>query len=421
MDSRRKNRYRRSLEEQPSRRDFIQVGSRHLAAIGVAGLSAKSTRSFSMLREEIQIRDFRLWLSQPRVVAEATSGRCWYPSLEKFSTGELMLNHSLNADVNINPTNTQAVYVSTDKGLNFDFAYDVNGFHNGCGEPRISLPDGRIVGTSTFLKPDPAGQHRRFSAHRWTYDRGGKRYTVEPWGAVVEGLPRDVEPWPQESRTWWARINWFSDILKLDQYVATISVRFQGDARWGTVAVASDDGGRHWRYLSTIAGPDSVPDAKEGFDEPCLVQLADGDLMCVSRVGAGKDQNLARAYSADGGKSWSRVDRLPAYSVAPQMVRLANGALTLVTGRPGLFLWISGDSRGQKWESVDLMAHHNRTVPSSFQMNAKQTSAYIDVIEVSPNRVFLVYDRTPFGWEPVPADSSERSRIYLLEAEIERV
>ena len=59
--------------------------------------------------------------------------------------------------------------------------------------------------------------------------------------------------------------------------------------------------------------------------------------MCVSRVGTGKDQNLARAYSADGGKSWSRVDRLPAYSVAPQIVRLANGGLTLVTGRPDSF------------------------------------------------------------------------------------
>ncbi len=151
------------------------------------------------------------------------------------------------------------------------------------------------------------------------------------------------------------------------------------------------------------------------------MQLADGDLMCVSRVGTGKDQKLARAYSGDGGKNWSQVDRLPAFSVAPQLLRLANGALALVTGRPGLFLWISGDSRGRKWESVDLMAHHNRTVPSSFQMNAKQTSAYIDLIEVSPNRVFIVYDRTPFGWEPVPPNSGERSRIYLLEVKIERV
>ena len=417
----RKNQYRKDSENHPNRRDFIQAGSRHVAALGVAGLSLSPTRGFSTVREEIQMKDFRLRLGQPRVVAETTFGHCWYPNLDKFSTGELMLNHSLNADANTNVANTQAVYISTDQGRTFDFSYDVDGFHNGCGEPRISLPNGQIVGTSTFLKPTPGGQYRRLSAHRWTYDRGGKRYTVEPWGALVVGLPRDVTPWPKRSRTWWARINWFSDILELepDHYVSTISTRFQGDSRESTVTVVSDDGGRHWRYLSTITGPDSVPDAKEGFDEPCLVRLADGDLMCVSRVGSG--QKLARTYSSDGGKSWSQLDRLQAFSVAPQMVRLANGALTLVTGRPGLFLWISGDSRGKAWQSVDLMAHHNRTAPSSFQMNAKQTSAYIDVIEVSPNRVFLVYDRSPFGWEPVPPDSGERSRIYLLEVDVERV
>ena len=110
------NQYRKEPENQPSRRDFIQVGSQHLAALGVAGLSVSRTRGFSTLREEIQMKDFRLRLSRPRVVAETTFGHCWYPNLDKFSTGELMLNHSLNADANTNPTNTQAVYISTDQG-----------------------------------------------------------------------------------------------------------------------------------------------------------------------------------------------------------------------------------------------------------------------------------------------------------------
>ena len=42
------------------------------------------------------------------------------------------------------------------------------------------------------------------------------------------------------------------------------------------------------------------------------------------------------------------------------------------------------------------------------------------MIEVSPNRLLLVYDRTPFGWKPVPADSAERGRIYVLPVEIQR-
>ena len=204
-------------------------------------------------------------------------------------------------------------------------------------------------------------------------------------------------------------------------YIATLSLRYDGDAQHGTVALVSEDGGHHWRYLSLIAGSGAVPDAKEGFDEPCLIRLTSGELMCVSRVGSGKDQKLARTYSSDGGKTWAKLDRLPAYSVAPQICRLESGVLALVTGRPGLFLWLSTDPRGEEWQSFDLMAHHNSMVESQFRMDAKQTSAYIAILEVSPNRVFIVYDRSPFGWDVVPGDSGERSRIYLLEVAVERV
>ena len=372
--------------------------------------------------QEVRWDGLHLLLSRPRVVAETTVGHCWYPDLLKFSTGELMLNYSLNADANENQHNSQAVLLSTDQGQTFDFAYDVNGFHNGGGEPRISLPSGQIVGPSTFLKPDPPGQWRRFVAHYWRYENGGRCYTVEPWGVVVEGLPHDVEPWGQASRTWWARINWFSDIVALDEdsWITTLSLRYQGHERDSTVALVSEDGGRHWCYLSTIAGPDSVPDAQEGFDEPCLIRLADGDLMCISRVGSGADQPLARTYSSDGGRTWSIPDRLPAYSVAPQILRLQNGVLALSTGRPGLFLWLSSDPRGREWQSLNVMAHHNAVLESPSHLNANQTTAYTALVEVSANRFFLVYDRTPFGWQSVPEDARERSQIYLLEVQVQR-
>jgi len=358
-------------------------------------------------------------VSIPRVVAEVSSGRCWYPDILRFSTGELMLNHSVNADSNENTSNAQAVYLSRGGGATFDFAYDVNGFHNGGGEPRLSLPDGRIVGTSSFLKPDPPGQARIFAAHRWTYDHGGRRYTVEPWGARVDGLPRDVLPYPNPSRTCWSRINWFSDIVPLDDgtWVTTISPHFSGDSLESTVAVSSRDEGRHWQYLSIVGDSGDVAGAKEGFDEPCLIRLDSGELLCISRVGSGADQPLARSYSADGGRSWSPIDRLPAFSVAPQLCRLRNGAIMLGTGRPGLFLWCSADARGEQWQSIDLMAHHNAMV-GRWSMIAEQTTAYTALVEVAPNRVFLVYDRTPLGWGLLPADSGERSQIWLVEVSI---
>jgi len=53
-------------------------------------------------------------------------------------------------------------------------------------------------------------------------------------------------------------------------------------------------------------------------------------------------------------------------------------------------------------------------------MTAEQITAYTTMVETSPNRAFLVYDRTPFGWNAVPADSGERSQIWLVEKAVER-
>ena len=375
------------------------------------------------MKQTVKFAKMNVELEAPRAVAEEES-RCWYPDILQFSTGELMITYSLNADANANIMNTQVVILSDDGGKNWGkshFPYDVNGFHNAGGEVRVSLPDGRIVGTSTFLRADPPDQKRDFAAHYWCYDRGGRRYSVEPWGALIRGLPKDVESWAVPSRTWWHRINWYGDIVILDdgRFLTTLSLRYEGDSLETTVALISGDEGKNWEYLSTVAGPEDIPDAKEGFDEPCMIRLASGDVMCVSRVGSGEDQKLARTFSSDQGKTWTAIDRLPAFSVAPNMSQLSNGVIAISTGRPGLFLCLSSDPGGKgEWESIDLMDHHNSSLDGTHKMDASQTTAYTANLEPGPNRLFVVYDRTPFGWKAVPEDSDEKSRIYLLEASI---
>ena len=173
-----------------------------------------------------------------------------------------------------------------------------------------------------------------------------------------------------------------------------------------------------------MAGPEIAPSQEprgHGPGEPSLVQLANGDLMCVMRMGGGAAFPLRRSYSSDGGRTWSTPDLLPAVSVEPSLKRLQNGVLALSTGRPGLFLWLSSDERGVQWQSIDILAHHNRWAPAAnYQITAEQTTAYTEIIEVAPNRLLLAYDRTPFGWQPTPAASGERNRIFLLPIEIAR-
>ena len=120
---------------------------------------------------------------------------------------------------------------------------------------------------------------------------------------------------------------------------------------------------------------------------------ADGELMAVFRVGNGRDWNLRRAYSKDGGTTWSQADVIPAYSVAPSMVRTRGGTIVLSTGRPGISLWFSTDGRGRRWQEVDVVKHHNLHVPDETyrilpypfdnprEMN---TWSYTELVEVAP-------------------------------------
>ena len=438
-----------------SRRRFL-VGSGPSAVVTLAGLTKTLAGAVPRVRrstsEVVKLRDLLVTLGRPQVVAQSPpplsehraeslpawpnlklGGYCWYPDLLNFSSGELMLTYSLNADSSHLLHRAQAVLISRNKGRTWDFAYDVEGFHQANGEVRLSLSDGSLAGpSSSNLRPDPPGQGRRFRAHYWRYEEGGRRYSVEPWSVLIEGFPRDAVLYTGSRGEPRTASHFAGEAVEIEKgrFIATFKNFGQGDRRWHTLVFVSEDEGRTWHYLSTVCGPDAVPDSREGPNESSMIQLGDGDLMAVLRVG----QKLARTYSSDGGKTWAPLDRLDAWSVAPCMVRLRNGTIALSTGRPGLYLWLSTDSRGKQWESIDLVKYHNSAVETPHHIRIfyeetkegrilhahKETTGYTAMVEVSPNRILLAYDRCPFGAEPVPRDSQNRSQIYLLEIEVQR-
>lgn len=384
------------------------------------------------MAQEVELGGLRFTAGTPRIVAEGL-GFCWYPSIRRFPTGELLVSYSKNPDSAENLTNVNGLSLSKDEGATWSQHADVSGLS---GRLNISLSDGSLAGPNQPYKPDPLGQWRTFVGNFGRIGKGGQQYSVDLWGARIEGLPRDVKARTVQSPTRWAEISPFTHIIELEpgRHLATTYLTFAGDDRYSTVVMTSEDEGRTWHYLSTVATAEDGADSWEGFCESALVRLEDGDLMCVGRMGGGRDQLLARSYSSDEGKSWSPIDRLPAWGVLPQVNRLSNGALVISCGRPGLFIWFSTDPRGEHWEPFDLMAHHNEEMGEAHQISPgkyglepvtreqyytvhhnfdlpDQTTSYTSMLEVEPGRLLIVYDRMPYGWMPVPTDAEVRSRI----------
>ena len=370
----------------------------------------------------INLSGVTVHLGEP-IQAMASVGHGWFPSLAQFPTGELLLAYSLAADTNENQVDLSGYQVSADGGHTWTPRYDILPEH----QPMIYVPqaDGALFAIPAYLYAVNPADPYNFCGAATTFEQGGRRVIFEPQGVRLVDWPWPVKVLPNPYRTNYHRVNlcFDGDALLVDgRLLATLYGAKADDAFYSVVIASSADGGRTWRYLSTVAGPEAVPQAEprgHGPGEPSLVQLANGDLMCVMRMGGGAAFPLRRSYSTDGGRTWSTPDILPAVSVEPSLKRLQNGVLALSTGRPGIWLWLSTDERGAEWQAIDVLAHHNQWAPNAgYQMTSTQTTAYTELIEVAPNRLLLAYDRTPFGWQPTPADTEERNRIFLLPIEV---
>ncbi len=195
-----------------------------------------------------------------------------------------------------------------------------------------------------YTLADPEWRYRRFS----------------PDGALTEETAFRVSNLPWEKAAYYC----YGDLLDFGDGRLFTALGAQvpadipeaGGVRITTFFVRSTDNGRTFEYLAHIPPElDGQPFGPEGFNEPTLAELPDGELLCVLRT-SGRTP-LYQTRSTDGGRRWSTPESTGWPAAKPDLHLLSNGVLACSSGR-GVYghpqvthVMFSLDGRGERWEA----------------------------------------------------------------------
>ena len=122
-----------------------------------------------------------------------------------------------------------------------------------------------------------------------------------------------------------------------------------------TYKLSSNDDGKNWEYLSTIAYDGKT--GQESFCEPAIVDFGVGELLVIMRTG--RYAPLFQCRSLDGGKTWSQPVSLETLGLQPKTALLDNGILVCSFGwRPMRYIYWEDPNGG--YYPAGLADYHRR-------------------------------------------------------------
>jgi len=357
------------------------------------------------------------------------------PFLARFPNGDLIATYTMDPDTQQNPQFSSAYQISHDGGRTWGMRYSTLMQHI----PMIFIPapNNSLIALPSEVMGTGSEPDRNFAGPLLTFENGGERVVMQENGFRVVDWPEPIDATssPQPKQNWHRVIHFTGSYVKVGtELLATVYWHAHGAKFLQLSLASSKDGGHTWRYYSTVATSDTAlppesewPRRPEGPDESSMIRLADGRLMIAFRVGEMTAWPLRRAFSSDNGRTWTKPEPLPAYSVEPEFQRLANGSIALATGRPGIHLWLTTDPKAaaDSWQDVDIAALHNQLVSDPTQhinplhadrpQGGWNSSAYTGFVQVSPNKLLLLYDREPEG---APANAQDLTRLFIMPIEV---
>jgi hypothetical protein len=401
----------RALKEVVMFRATQRQGSLRYSALFALLALTLSLSFVSCFGKTDELDHFRIRVGKT-VKISASYNYCWFPTVHRFPTGELLATMRMSPD-DTNPEGEFSAYsLSKDGGQTWSRRYTMGaGANVDDAYSQVPFEDGIWVLGAGYLslEPYPSGQETDFHATLTEFSRAGMDVHQIRDASIHLLEPSQLEP-AQMYPTNKMDASQLAAVPSVDpfgaiiagphgEWLTTLYYTTKRDRRFSRlVLIRSLDHGHTWNEDGIIAAlrPDEKPwpwMGSEGPNEAGLVRLPDGRLFCIFRTG--NYDYMGESWSSDDGKTWTQPASAGYKGVAPHLRLMSNGLLVCTFGRPGVTMMFS-QNEGKSWAAITPIFKGGST-------------GYTDVIELGEGKLFVVYDSLPQGGNPVPGTISEHT------------
>ena len=354
----------------------------------------------------------------------------YFPKVQMLSTGELICDFSLDADVHTLESNFWGYVISRDKGRTWGMRHTAGAFfrEESAYTRDPALPDGSMLMVAGYLLPVKNEDYSRLHAASLRLSDTGttalfRRDVTISLPQAAQRVTLEESKLPNFESLGGAKIKEaalmsFCGNLVAGRdggWLATLYGKFVGDRYTRVIVAQADSAGKQWEYVSSITSDDLATaalaaereSATEGFGEPRMIRLADGRLFAVMRRGS--NNQLYKSWSSDEGGTWTKPMSIGFRGVEPAVMQLRDGTLALATGRPDPIAVRFSLDGGATWTSPTGLTKGFELDDPKKPQGAQKSTCYTGLVEVEPGKLLVVYDHLPFagGWGLNPADKPE--------------
>ena len=215
---------------------------------------------------------------------------------------------------------------------------------------------------------------------------------------------------------WWGDMHMAADGSIIAGIYPDFNLNKEGKvAPSGVGFYRSTDEGLTWRLQGRIP---YVPELEKdplgnkrlalGFTEPGFEILADGTFICVMRTTDGLGTTpMYISRSSDMGKTWTPAKVFTNSGVLPRLLNLENGVTVLASGRPGVQIRFSTDSKAENWsDPFEMLPFSNEKDPVS--------CGYTELLATGPDTFLVIYS----DFKHEIADKELRKAIKVREIKV---